>query len=143
MSFSVKVEGLSELEAHLEKLKPATGRAALRRAGIASLEGFARSARGKAPIDEEELFESIDVSTKLSDRQAKQHKKMVRDDRSSVEVFAGAGPLPQAHLQEFGTYKEPPQPFMRPAWEEERLNVLSELKNLLWFEVLSAVERSK
>jgi hypothetical protein len=81
---------------------------------------------------------------------------MVRDDKASVEVFVGAGPLPQAIYKEFGT--EPhinagifagtqnpgtaPQPFMRPAWDSGGAKVLDDLKKELWSEVDKAAKRA-
>ena len=52
-----------------------------------------------------------------------------------------AGPLPQAHLQEFGTKDQPPQPFMRPAWDAEKRGVLEGIKDDLWAEIKKAAAR--
>jgi len=135
MTVTVELTGFKELDAKLEQLSRSAGKAALRRAGIIALEPIAKAARGSAPDDPAtggyDLAESITVGTKRSRAQKKVHRKAVRDDKSSVEVFAGAGPLPQAIYKEFGTSpfinagiyagsQNPgvsPEPFMRPAWD--------------------------
>ncbi len=76
------------------------------------LKPVAARSRSYAPEDQGELKDSIAVSTKLSKRQKRRHRKV---DRSDVEVFVGAGPFPQAHLQEIGTKDTPPRSYMRPA----------------------------
>jgi HK97 gp10 family phage protein len=84
------------------------------------------------------LKDSIGVSTRLSKNQKREHRK---PDRNDIEVYAGAGPHPQAHLQEFGTKHAPAQPFMRPAWDAEKREVLEGIKDDLWAEIKKAVVR--
>lgn len=64
MKNKVTLQGFGELEAQLEKLAKATGRAALRRAGLSAMEPMARIARSLAPEDTGDLIESIEVSAK-------------------------------------------------------------------------------
>ncbi|MFQ6756940.1 HK97 gp10 family phage protein, partial [Cereibacter sphaeroides] len=98
MSVTVSVTGLREIEAQLAKLSKATGKAALRRALKTAAQPLADLAQSKAPVgDTHTLAPSITVGTRLSERQAKRHRRMFRDDRASVEMFVGAGPLPSAH----------------------------------------------
>mgnify|MGYP003109415885 CR=1 FL=1 len=66
MGVSVKVEGLRDLEAELDKLTTAAGKGALRRAGRKSAEPLAELMRQGAPRDEGDLEASIGVSTKLA-----------------------------------------------------------------------------
>lgn len=137
------MEGFSELEAELEKLTSAAGKGALRRALKKSAEPLAEKMRAAVPRDDNDLAESIAVSTKLSPRQRGLHRKLVRDDKASVEMFVGAGPLPQAHLQEFGTIHHAPQPWARPAWDNDQHAMLARLKDELWAEVSKAVTRAE
>lgn len=143
----VKVEGFRELDANLQRLTKSAGKAVLRRAAIKALEPTAQIARSLAPNDPEtggfDLELSIVVGTALSRRQRGQHRKMFRDDRASVEVFMGAGPLPQAHNQEFGNIRHRPQPFMRPAWDQDHMAVLDRLKADLWAELSKAIRRAE
>lgn len=128
----VSVEGLREVSAALNKV----GRSISRDVQRAALEEPARDIAARAielaPKDEGDLRESITVSDKLSSRQAGLHKKVAPDD---VEVFVGAGPLPQAHLQEYGTETNAAQPFMRPAWDAIRPTILERIKQKLWAEL--------
>jgi HK97 gp10 family phage protein len=145
MAITVKVEGLREIGAALSELPKATEKNVLRRVGTKRLQPVADAARAMAPDDPvthgNDLRSSIGVSTRLSGRQKGIHKKMFKDDRASVEVFVGAGPLPQAHLQEFGTVQHGPQPFMRPAWDAEKGAILQGLADDLWAEIKKSADR--
>lgn len=135
--FTVKVEGLKELENALRDLPKANAKAVLRRTMKEAGEPVARAARGMAPKEIGYLAESIDVSTKLSGRQSRLHKK-----ESPVEMFIGPGPDPAAHLQEFGSGPgHVAQPFMRPAWDQNKEKVLDTIANLTWVEIEKTVNR--
>ena len=100
-------------------------------------EPVAKTARALAPEHLGFLRESIDVSTKLSGRQRKLHKK-----QSPVEMYIGPGPDPAAHLQEFGTGPgHHAQPFMRPAWDRHRHEVLDTIANRTWLEIEKTANR--
>lgn len=135
-NFKVKLEGLKELEAALGQLPKATGRNVLRRVLKEAGEPIAQAARAKAPRETGNLIESIDVGTRLTRRQTGQHKK-----QSTVEMHVGSGPNPQSITQEFGTFKEPAQPFMRPAWDSQKRAALDIIYNLLWPEIERAATR--
>jgi HK97 gp10 family phage protein len=135
---TVKVEGLKALQTALQELPKATAQGVMLRVLKKRAQPIADAARQLVPVASGELRNSIVVSTKLTRRQRGQHEKAGPND---VEVFVGPGALPQAHLQEFGTFKEPPQPFMRPAWDRERNGVLEGLKGDLWAEIEKAATR--
>ena len=143
MAVTMKLEGFKELERELERLSKSVGKAALRRALRKSAQPLADKMQAGAPVEEGDLRDSIGVSTKLSPRQSRLHRKMFRNDKASVEMFVGAGPLPQAHLQEFGTVKQSPQPFARPAWDADNKAMLERLKTDLWAEVEKSVARAE
>jgi HK97 gp10 family phage protein len=134
----VHVEGLAALETALRQLPDATAKNVLRRVGRKRLQPVADRARELVPVHQGDLRDSIGVSTKLTRRQRSRHRKDGPDD---VEVFAGAGPHPQAHLQEFGTEHHGPQPFMRPAWDTEKDGVLARIKTDLTDEIQKATTR--
>lgn len=119
----IKIEGLKELNAQIERLKKGTAKGSLRRGMVKAAEPMAEMMRGLAPNDPEtggyDLQNSIGVSTKLSRSQKKQHKRATRDDKAFVEVFIGAGPLPHALFQEFGTRHHAAQPYARPAFDAD------------------------
>jgi HK97 gp10 family phage protein len=138
MVIKVHVEGLAEVQTALRQLPDSTAKAVLRRVGRKRLEPVANKARELVPVGMGELRDSIAVSTRLTRRQRGKHTKDGIDD---VEVFAGAGPHPQAHLQEFGTEHHGPQPFMRPAWDSEKEGVFAGIKQDLWEEIEKAAAR--
>jgi HK97 gp10 family phage protein len=145
---TVKVAGLRELDAALGELPKATAKAVLRRVGIKALQPVAERARELAPDDPEtggnDLRSSIGVGARLSPRQAKLNRKAIRTGEAEKyfqEVYAGAGPVPHAHLQEFGTAHHAPQPFLRPAWESGKAGVLETVKTELGGEIDKAAKR--
>lgn len=134
---TVSIQGLREVDAALGELTKATGRNVMRRAGVKALEPIAEAMRDKAPDDPatggNDLKTSITVSTKRPPR----HRK-----ESEVEVFAGPGPLPQAHLQEFGAPQHGPQPYARPAWDGGKDAILPNLADHFWPEIKKAADRA-
>ncbi len=145
---TVKVEGLRELDEALGQLSKASARSVLRRVGLKALRPVADTARNLAPDDPatggNDLRSSIGVGTKLSPRQAKLARRMIKRgeaDKHFVEVYAGAGPVPHAHLQEFGTSHHGAQPFMRPAWDSNKSGVLDTIKSELGSEIDKAAKR--
>ncbi|WP_037437156.1 HK97-gp10 family putative phage morphogenesis protein [Sinorhizobium fredii] len=134
---TVKVEGLQDLERALKELPQANAKAVLRRTLKEAGEPIAKTARSLAPKHDMYLSESVDVSTKLSRRQRGLHKKA-----SPVEMFIGPGPDPAAHLQEFGSGPgHHAQPFMRPAWDQNKEKALDTIANLTWVEIEKAAKR--
>lgn len=138
MSMKFKIDGLSELQTALRELPDATAKNVIRRVLKKAGQPIADRARELAPVDEGDLRDSIKVGTRLSGNQRRKHRKAQKDD---VEMFVGAGPHPQAHLQEFGTSKFPPQPFMRPAWDQHKRAALNGIKEDLWTEIRKAAAR--
>lgn len=148
MTVTVEVEGLKELDAALEQLTKSAGKGVLRRSLKKSAEPLANAMRMLAPDrpgspEDRDLRLSIGVSTKLSPRQRGLHRRMFRNDKASVEMFVGAGPLPHAHLVEFGTFKDQPQPFARPAWELDQRAMLNRLTKQLWIELEKSIARAE
>jgi HK97 gp10 family phage protein len=141
MAERIKIEGLKELDSALAQLPRSTGKNVLRKVLKKVAQPIADQASGIAPYKTGELQSSIAVSTKLSKRQAKLHRKMFKDDKAAVEMFVGAGAVPQAHLREFGGGPGGPDPFMRPAWDSNKHKVLETIKEDLWNEISKAAAR--
>jgi len=142
VSVTIQTTGFAELERALEQLgKQATQKASLRRAALKALQPVAALAASLAPRDDGDLAASIGVGTKLTKRQAGLHRKMFRNDKAAVEVFAGAGGLAQATQMEFGNFKDAPQPFMRPAWGAEGRATLDRLATELWADIQRTAAR--
>lgn len=130
MKTTVKVEGLRELDRQLSQFttskRRAIGRVALDNAG----EITAKAARALAPVDGGGLRESIDVSGTLTRRQRGLHQKIADQER-----YVGPDDRPAGVLQEFGSIHHPPQPFLRPAWDETKDDVLQRIADELWIGV--------
>lgn len=137
MKTRVQVEGLRELDAALGELKKSTAKGVLRRTGRQALEPFDQAWRSLAPHLTGALERSGAVGSKLS---RSQRAEAERD--SFVEVFAGPGPLPQAIIQEFGSSTNHPQPFMRPAWDRTKDQVLQRVKQFLGDEIQKTAARA-
>jgi hypothetical protein len=142
MSVTIRTEGFAELNTALEELgRATTQKASLRRAAVKALRPVADMAAQLAPRDDGTLAASIGVGTKLTKRQAGLHRRMFRNDRAAVEVFAGAGGLAQATQMEFGNFKDAPQPYLRPAWDAEGMATLDRLKAELWADIQRTAAR--
>lgn len=168
----MKLEGFKELDAELAKLSKSMGKAVLRRSGIKALGPTAALAASIAPVATGELKGSIAVSAKAhgagsqigksayaavmrgggSKAQAVAALRDVRRNTDtsgvpSVELFMGPAKgskrlALKAIAQEFGTIKQPPHSFMRPAWDQDQAALLGRLKKDLWDEVRKSVARA-
>lgn len=67
----------------------------------------------------------------------------------SIELFMGPARADnkrgaiKAIVQEFGSIKQAPQPYMRPAWDADKMAVIERLKKDLWIEVRKSVARAE
>lgn len=143
MSMEMQLEGFRELEDALDDLSRAAGKGVLRRSLRKAAQPMADLMADAAPRGQGHLQESIAVSSKLSKRQAAEHRAMFRDQRAAVEMFVGAGALPQAHQAEFGNEHQAPQPFARPAWDQDQGALLERLGGHLWEEFEKSLARAK
>lgn len=137
MASKVTVSGLKEMDDALREFSKATERNVVRRALFAAGEGVMQSAANRAPRFRGALQASIGEGVKLSRRQKSLHRA-----ESGIEVFVGPGALVQAITQEFGTVKHPPQPFMRPAWDEGKYRALDTFKDGMTDEIDKAAKRA-
>jgi HK97 gp10 family phage protein len=121
---------------------------ALSTALVEAGEIMARAARLGAPRRSGRLYESIDVSTQLSRRQRKARPKTLGE----AVAYVGARPIGPSVLLEFGTTKRhwktgkstghvPAQPFMAPAFESTKFQVLQMFGKLLWIQIEKAANR--
>jgi HK97 gp10 family phage protein len=125
VSKSITIEGLSETAEALVEFSKATSANIVRRALLAAGAPIAASAEAMAPRGPTgDLIASISVTPA-------QPSKMTRsgrgnyDKQSQVEVLVEAGPVVESITQEFGTRFHRAQPFMRPAWDQQRGNALA------------------
>lgn len=138
---SVRIEGLKELDRALSQLPKATAKNVLRRTAIRALAPVIADAKLRVPVDEGDLRDSLKVAGKLSKRQQRKNAKAVAEGKAAVQLYAGPAALPHAHLVEFGTSHMPPQPFMRPAWDANKMKVLELIRLDLGNEIERAAAR--
>lgn len=146
---SFKLEGLRELEQNLRQLPKATAKNVAKRTLIKSAEPFIAQARATAPRGPDQkgrthLADSIQISTRLSKRQATLARREARINKSPkhfTEIHAGARALPHAHLVEYGTFKMAPRPFMRPAWDANKFRAMNIIATELGNEIMAAAKR--
>jgi HK97 gp10 family phage protein len=138
-----RVEGFKELDQAFNDLantvgtSRATGKNVAKRALTQAAAPLERAVAAAAPVASGHLQTSITTGTRLSRRQSALSPKEV-----PVEVYVGAGPLPQAHMQEFGTHDQPAQPFFRPAWDAMVQAIRDSIASFLWLELQKAAARA-
>lgn len=160
----VRIEGLSELEEALKELPKATGKNVIRRALTTAAQPMIEAARQMAPRRTGALKRGMAVSrVKFSSgsagkrafaeamakgasraeagRAAREANAEASEDVTSGLIVLGPGRHPQAIFQEFGTSHHAPHPFMRPAWEEGKMQALQTIKEALRSEIDKAVAR--
>jgi len=140
-SSPVKVEGFEDLDRALADLPKATARNVMRRAAIEVLEPIAEDYRANVKELTGELKSTIGVSTRLTPRQAALNRKNAT--RSYVEAHVGAGPDPAAHLEEFGSVNNAPNPALRNAWDRGWRRALDALATAIWAQIERAMERAR
>jgi HK97 gp10 family phage protein len=133
---SIKLGGFADADAVLGLMKQGAAKGVLRRTGRKALKPFDEAWRANAPVLTGALEKSGSVGSKLTKRQ-----RQAVERENFVEVFAGPGANPQAIQDEFGNVHQPPQPFVRPAWEETKDKALDIVKAELGNELLKTAKR--
>ncbi|ABA79158.2 HK97 gp10 family phage protein [Rhodobacter sphaeroides] len=127
-----------ELEKNLMSLeKLATQKRLIKTSMKKAMQPVADAAQSAAPVDEGDLRDSIIVTDKLNKTQKRLERK---EGKHSFVMYAGAG-SPKGHLLEFGTEETSPQPYLRPAWQTEKENVLNILKDEMAARIQKAIKR--
>lgn len=138
MKTTVQVLGLKQTAEAMKELKRSTARTQTRKALMAGGEVLAQAARSMAPVSSGDLQEHISVSSKLSAQGKKDYTKT-----ADQEVFVGPDDRPQGIQQEFGNVTHPPQPFLRPAWDSTKHQVLKTISDNMMVNVQQAVARAR
>jgi len=166
---TLKVEGLRELDAALGQLTRATARGVLRRVLVKAGQPIATAASALAPIDTGELAGSIEVSSKIKNtvgnaefaavlRDGGSRQEAVAALRGARRAAAGSGSFAEVHVgptrakskraaikrivTEFGSVKQSPRPYMRPAWAQKKGEALEVIKRELGGEIDKAAKRA-
>lgn len=92
-----------------------------------------------APVDTGKLQISVITGTQLTRRQRGTAYKAGK--LGVAEVHVGTA-MSRGLFQEFGTYKMPAHPFMRPAWEANKARALEIIGSELWVEIRKATDRA-
>lgn len=137
MAVTVRVEGLRELSYALEELPKATQKNTLRRVLRKAAANFDDIASSMAPVLTGELQRSVVTGSQLNKSQKRYAKK---ETKHFVEIHVGTSD-PAGIFQEFGTFKEPSQPFMRPTWDSTKNGMLETIKRELGTEIQKSAAR--
>lgn len=136
---TMKIQGLKEIQQALRELLPErSAKAVMSRVLMKYARPMAQEAAAAAPVRSGRLRVSVKAGIKLSRRQRAMHRKV---DPNDVEVFVGAGPLPQAHMSEYGTSREQARPFLRPVWDRHKGTILERVGRDMWTEIAASVTR--
>jgi len=92
-----------------------------------------------APKDTGKLEISVITGTQLTRRQRSSAYKA--GALGVAEVHVGTA-LSRGLFQEFGTFKMPAHPFMRPAWEHNKEKAEQIIGTELWVEIKKAADRA-
>lgn len=159
MKVRVKVEGLKEVQKALEELPRATQKNVMKRVLMERAKPIAAMAESMVPVDQGTLKKSIKVFARSGSEGKKAFAKAMRGGASRKQAGQAARTansaaatqqvvyvsttrqLPHAHMQEFGTSKMAPNPYMRPAWDKHEPDMLKGLADDLWSEIRKAAAR--
>lgn len=136
-----RIDGQEEMAENMRALANATQRNVARRVLTKAAQPVAERAASLAPVERGILAFSIVVSTQLTRR----HKAEQRNRESEVEVYigpaGGQGALFYASHVEFGTVLAPARPYLRPAWESTKGEVMALIASGLRAEIERAASR--
>jgi HK97 gp10 family phage protein len=161
--FTMKLEGLQELEAALKELPKATGKNCIRRAIwqagsaiITSAQNLIRVRRVQPAIAASRIKFNTGAAGKAAFAAA-MASGATREDAGAAAHAANAaavsesggaittsgvmaiGPTTRAFYGfEFGTFQQPPHPFMRPAWEANKVQAAEMIATVLKEEIEKA-----
>lgn len=141
MEKGIHIEGLRQTEKALIDMRKsmnltrATVKNTVKRALVDAADPLVRDAESKAPHFTGRLQKSISAGKPLAKRLRGGMKV------AELEVYVGAGDLPQATKQEFGTSEHSAQPFLRPAWDGNKRIILKRISDSIWKQIKKTAER--
>lgn len=140
MNVTAKVEWLKGSDKALAEVgSKATQRNVLIRMLKKAAAPIDEQASSLAPIDTGKLQISVITGTRLTSRQRGTAYKAGR--LGVAEVHVGTA-MSRGLFQEFGTYKMPASPFMRPAWDANKAKAQDIIASELWVEIRKASDRA-
>lgn len=140
MNVSAKVEWLKGSDQALKDIgKKSTQKNILVRTLKKAAKPIDDEASSLAPIDTGKLQISVITGTQLTRRQRSSAYKA--GTLGVAEVHVGTA-LSRGLFQEFGTYKQPAHPFLRPAWDHNKQKAEQIIGTELWVEIRKAADRA-
>lgn len=128
MAREIRIEGTKRLKQQLEALDARTSRAILAQIVVAAAEPVRAVAAQKAPIGQTGRLAG-EMTTELLESKTRR-------------ASAGVGPHQDAwygRFQEYGTVHHAAQPFLRPAYDEQKRTVSRRMRDDLRAEIRKAV----
>lgn len=167
MKITMSATGFKELDAALALLPKAAAKRTLQRTLVKAGQPIADAAQANAPVETGELRDSISVGTRIGNNVGKAEFASIlkgggtkgeavaamRDARRAAQggTFAVAFVGPEKAktkrqaikriVQEFGSVKQAPQPYLRPAWDAEKMNALAICQRELAGEIIATAKR--
>lgn len=164
---TVRTYGFTDLDKALGLLPKSTARATLRRVLVKAGQPIADRAQSLAPRDTGELADSIKISAKVKNNIGRaEYYEVMRSGGTKAEAGAAMRAARSASpgqsfavvyvgpenaktkkdaikriVQEFGSVKQTPQPYMRPAWDERKREALEIIKRELGSEIVKTAQR--
>jgi HK97 gp10 family phage protein len=134
-----KLEGFAALDKALGQLPKATAKNVLKRTLLKAAAPIDEAASADAPVGPTgKLQISVITGTRLT--RSQQRFATLKTSNYYAEVHVGTS-LSRGIFMEFGTFKDAPQPFMRPAWEAHKDQALNIIKVELGGEIEKAAKR--
>lgn len=132
------ITGFKGLEDNLKKLHKAHAKNVMRKALKEASKPVVEKAAAYAPVETGTLSDSIKSGSRLNKTQGRLQRREV--GRHAVDYFIGSS-SPRAILSEFGTERHAPDPFLAPAWDSSKDQVLEDLKKRLWANTVSSLTK--
>lgn len=135
---ATKIEGFAELDKALGQLPKATAKNVLRRTLKKAAQPIDDAASEAAPVNTGKLQTSVVTGTQLT--RSQRRGAFLTTSNYYAEIHVGTS-LGRGMFQEFGTFKDSPQPWFRPAWEANKDRALNIIKVELGGEIEKAAKR--
>ena len=135
---TAKLEGFAALDKALGQLPKATAKNVLRRTLNKAAKPIDDDASAAAPFLTGGLQRSVITGSRLTRSQARSSRLQTSNYYAEIHVGTSLG---RGMFQEFGTFKDNPQPWFRPAWESNKDRALNIIKVELGGEIEKAAKR--
>jgi len=132
------LEGFAALDRALGQLPKATAKNVLRRTLKKAAQPLDDAASAAAPVNTGALERSVITGSALT--RSQRRGALLKTSNYYAEIHIGTS-LGRGMFQEFGTFKDPAQPWFRPAWESTKDQALNIIKITLGGEIEKAAKR--